>query len=179
VAPEYSVRVDSPALTSLAGSLPLSLYVASQHVDGGTEVGILRLILAFLRAFFGSRAALAAENLSLRQQLLVLQRSVKRPELRKRDRIFWSWLSRLTCIAFCRSISATITKPARICRWSGIPRLHEPCSHPRKARLWPRPTSAGCITAIRERPDLARGGIGGGAGVLYAQAMILPTSCYS
>jgi hypothetical protein len=46
-------------------------------------VGILRLILAFLRAFFGSRAALATENLSLRQQLIVQQRSVKRPELRK------------------------------------------------------------------------------------------------
>jgi hypothetical protein len=91
-------------------------------------VGILRLILAFLRAFFTRRAALAAENLMLRQQLLVLQRSVKRPELRKRDRIFWSWLSRLTCIAFWRSISGTITKPERIFRWTATRPTHDQSS---------------------------------------------------
>jgi putative transposase len=53
------------------------------------------MVLTFLKAFFASQAALAAENLALRQQLLVLQRSVRRPQLRKRDRIFWSWLSKL------------------------------------------------------------------------------------
>ena len=37
-------------------------------------MGILRMALAFLRAFFASRAALAAENVMLRQQLIVLQR---------------------------------------------------------------------------------------------------------
>ena len=58
-------------------------------------MGIIRAVLAFLRAFFGSRAAMAAENLALRQQLTVLRRSVERPKLRKRDRIFWSWLSRI------------------------------------------------------------------------------------
>ena len=41
------------------------------------------------------RAALAAENLELRQQLGVLQRSVKRPRLLRRDRVFLGWLSRL------------------------------------------------------------------------------------
>jgi len=51
--------------------------------------------LAFLRGLFASRASLVAENLAFRQQLLVLQRSVKRPKLRKCDRVFWSWLSRL------------------------------------------------------------------------------------
>jgi hypothetical protein len=39
------------------------------------------LILAFLRVLFGSRAALAAENLALRQQMIVLQRSVNRHDL--------------------------------------------------------------------------------------------------
>lgn len=58
-------------------------------------MGILRMIWALVRAFFVSRASLAAENIALRQQLLVLQRSVKRPKLRNRDRIFWSWLSML------------------------------------------------------------------------------------
>ena len=48
-------------------------------------MGILRLIVAFVRAFFVSRAALAAENIALRHQLAVLQRAVQRPQLRKRD----------------------------------------------------------------------------------------------
>ena len=58
-------------------------------------MSIVRVILAFLRVLFGSRASLAAENLALRQQLIVLQRSVKRPKVGKLDRIFWSCLSRL------------------------------------------------------------------------------------
>jgi putative transposase len=58
-------------------------------------MGIIRLVLAFFKVLFASRAALAAENLALRHQLAVLRRSVKRPKLRKRDRIFWSWLSRV------------------------------------------------------------------------------------
>ncbi|MBE3037639.1 MAG: hypothetical protein IMZ62_02335 [Chloroflexi bacterium] len=53
------------------------------------QIGIL------LRTLLANRAALAMENLTLRQQLAVLERSVKRPALRQRDRIFWAWLSRL------------------------------------------------------------------------------------
>ncbi len=44
-------------------------------------MGIFQAIVAFLRAFFVGRAVLAAENLALRRQLTVLQRSVKRPNL--------------------------------------------------------------------------------------------------
>ena len=51
-------------------------------------MGVLRLIWAFLRVLVRSRASLAAENLALRQQLLVLHRSVKRPKVRPSDRIF-------------------------------------------------------------------------------------------
>jgi len=58
-------------------------------------MGILWMILATRRGFFTSRAALVAENLALRQQLGVLQRSVRQPKLRMRDRIFWAWLLRL------------------------------------------------------------------------------------
>jgi hypothetical protein len=77
-------------------------------------MGILRMILAFLRVLFASRAVLAAENLSLRQQLLVLRRSVKRPQLRKRDRIFWSWLSRLW-IGWRSAL--LIIQPQTVLRW--------------------------------------------------------------
>jgi hypothetical protein len=48
-----------------------------------------------VRNLLAGRAALIAENFALRQQLAVLQRSVPRPKLRRRDRIFWVWLSRL------------------------------------------------------------------------------------
>ena len=50
-------------------------------------MGILRMILAFLRAFFAGRAALATENVMLRQQLIVVHRSVSRPKLRPMDRV--------------------------------------------------------------------------------------------
>ncbi len=58
-------------------------------------MGIVQSIFLFLRAFILGRAAAAFENLALRQQVAVFKRSVKRPKLRTRDRIFWVWLSRL------------------------------------------------------------------------------------
>ena len=54
-------------------------------------MGIVRLFLTFLKSFFAGRAVLTAENLALRPQLAVLQRSVPRPKLRTRDRVFWVW----------------------------------------------------------------------------------------
>jgi len=56
---------------------------------------VLRLFVVLLRACLLPHATLAAENLALRQQLIVLNCSVKRPKLRNRDRIFWILLSRL------------------------------------------------------------------------------------
>ncbi len=53
----------------------------------------LQVVTIFLRLLLQSRAALVAENLALRQQVAILQRSVKRPRLHWRDRIFWVWLS--------------------------------------------------------------------------------------
>ena len=47
----------------------------------------------FLRALSTGAAGVALENLALRHQLLVLQRSVGRPRLSRWDRIFWVWLS--------------------------------------------------------------------------------------
>ena len=77
-------------------------------------MGILRMLWAVLRAFLAPRACLAAENVALRQQLAVLQRSVKRPKLRKRDRIFWVWLSRVW--SGWRSALA-IVQPETVVRW--------------------------------------------------------------
>jgi hypothetical protein len=57
-------------------------------------VGITEAIYFLFRAFLTPRLMLAAENLALRQQVSVYKRSVKRPKLRPRDRIFWVLLSR-------------------------------------------------------------------------------------
>jgi hypothetical protein len=40
-------------------------------------------------------AYLTAENLALRQQLIVLKRNQKRPSPKKRDRVFWKVLSQV------------------------------------------------------------------------------------
>jgi putative transposase len=58
---------------------------------------IFWVLFSFLRSSLRSRAALHAEILALRHQLLVLKRSTRdrRLRLRAMDRIFWVWLSRL------------------------------------------------------------------------------------
>jgi len=71
-------------------------------------------VWAFVRALLGNSAAVALENVVLRHQLAVLQRSVPRPQLRRRDRIFWVWLSRLW--AGWRS-SLVIVQPATVLAW--------------------------------------------------------------
>jgi hypothetical protein len=51
-------------------------------------MGLRQALYLFLRAYVISRATLAAENLTLRQQLSVLEHTCKRPKLRPRDRLF-------------------------------------------------------------------------------------------
>jgi transposase InsO family protein len=77
-------------------------------------MGVGRTIFLFLRAYLIPRTAIAAENLALRQQLGVLQRSVRRPRLRQRDRIFWVWLSRVWSDW---QSSLMIVKPETVIRW--------------------------------------------------------------
>ena len=56
--------------------------------------GRLRTLFGAVAAIFRSRTTLQMENLALRHQLCVLERSVKRPKLTKADRLFWAELSR-------------------------------------------------------------------------------------
>ncbi len=75
-------------------------------------------MLLFLRlltvACFRYRASLAAENLALRHQLGVLARTATRPRLRRRDRIFCVWLSRIW--PDWRS-ALVIVKPETVITW--------------------------------------------------------------
>ncbi len=77
-------------------------------------MAVMRVFVALIRAFLQPRAAILAENLALRHQLGILQLSVKRPRLRKRDRILWVWLSRFW--ANWRSC-LIVVKPETVLRW--------------------------------------------------------------
>ncbi len=77
-------------------------------------MGWIQMIFVFLRSLLRSQAGLAAENLALRQQLAILEHKSKRPRLRTRDRIFWTWLSRL-CPNW-RSV-LLIVQPETVVRW--------------------------------------------------------------
>jgi putative transposase len=68
----------------------------------------------FLRALVSGSAVLALENLALRHQLLVLQRSVGRPRLSRWDRILWVWLSRVWT---SWQSSLVIVQPATVLAW--------------------------------------------------------------
>jgi putative transposase len=77
-------------------------------------VGVIKAIFLLIRAFLVSRLSLAAEILALRQQVPVYKHTVKRPKLRRRDRIFWVWLSRLW--PKWRSALA-IVQPQTVVKW--------------------------------------------------------------
>ena len=57
---------------------------------------------------------LALENLALRQQLAAMKRSIKRPQLRASDRIFWIILSRFW--SNWRQ-ALIVVKPETVVRW--------------------------------------------------------------
>ena len=56
---------------------------------------IFSALLLLVRCLTAPRIALAAEILALRQQIAVMNRNLKRPRLRRRDRFFWIILSKL------------------------------------------------------------------------------------
>jgi hypothetical protein len=61
-------------------------------------IDLLRNVAAVFARFFAPRAVVAAENLLLRQQLLVLRRSSPRPRIRRLDRWLIATLAtRLVC----------------------------------------------------------------------------------
>src|SRR5215471_31 len=75
----------------------------------------LRTLLTNLSSIFHSRAALQLENLALRHQIGVLQRSSgKRPILTLVDRLLWVWLSRIW--SGWRSALA-IVRPETVLAW--------------------------------------------------------------
>src|SRR5207245_2793401 len=87
----------------------------SPHPSRPGAVMILVLgVWAFVRALLGNSAAVSLENVVLRHQLAVLQRSVRRPRLRRRDRLLWVALSQLW--AGWRA-SLLMVQPATVLAW--------------------------------------------------------------
>ena len=75
---------------------------------------VLSALYQLLRSLLVPRLILVTENLALRQQLLVLHRSSNRPQLCRRDRLFWIGLSHLW--HEWRSI-LVIVKPETVVKW--------------------------------------------------------------
>ncbi len=76
--------------------------------------GMIWSLLCSLISAFKTRRSLGLENLALRQQLAVLQRSVKRPRLSNVDRGFWVLLRRFWT-DWARVL--IIVKPEAVVRW--------------------------------------------------------------
>ncbi len=75
----------------------------------------LTTLLATLSSIFRSRAALELENVALRHQIGVLQRSArKRPRLTPGDRLLWVWLSRIWSDW---RLALVIVKPETVVAW--------------------------------------------------------------
>jgi hypothetical protein len=76
---------------------------------------VLLVMVGALSSLFRARAAFQLENLALRHQIGVLQRSVKkRPRLTAADRILWAWL----CGIWSDWRSAlVIVKPETVIAW--------------------------------------------------------------
>jgi putative transposase len=75
---------------------------------------VVYAFLKMLGVLFRSQLSIRAENVALRHQLAIYQRTVKRPINRPEDRILWSWLSR--CWAGWREVLAFV-QPTTVIAW--------------------------------------------------------------
>jgi hypothetical protein len=76
--------------------------------------GMITLILMGLLRGVRTQRSLVFENLALRHQLAVLQRTARRPRLRTADRLLWVLLSRMWS-GWMDAIS--VVQPATVIRW--------------------------------------------------------------
>ena len=76
--------------------------------------GMITLILTGLLRVLRTRRSLVLENLALRHQLAVLQRTAPRPRLRTSDRLLWVLLSRLWS-GWTDAVS--VVQPETVIRW--------------------------------------------------------------
>lgn len=75
---------------------------------------LCRLIVDLFTALLKGKRDLILENLALRQQLAIQQRSIKTPKITNIDRIFWVWLSKIW--SYWKS-ALIIVKPETVVHW--------------------------------------------------------------
>jgi hypothetical protein len=80
----------------------------------------LLCLIASFRSLFRDRRELALENLALHQQLAILARAHPRGRLRKMDRLFWVWLSRMWK---SWQESLIVVKPDTVVRWLSVDKI--------------------------------------------------------
>ena len=71
-------------------------------------------VVVFLMGLFRTKSSIILENVALRQQITILQRSVKRPKIKNSDRLFWVFLQRYW--SGWRN-ALVLVKPATVIRW--------------------------------------------------------------
>jgi hypothetical protein len=91
-----------------------SLTTLSLHPIRSTIALMISTLFRTLLSVLATQCKLALENLALRQQIVVLQCSVKRPRLKKTDRVFWVLLSK---IWDDWANTLTLVKPDTVVRW--------------------------------------------------------------
>src|SRR3989454_405488 len=77
-------------------------------------ITLLLHVLRLLPFLCGGHRQLALENLALRHQLAVYERTATRPKLRNGDRLFWAWLSRVWT---SWRTALVIVTPDTVLRW--------------------------------------------------------------
>jgi len=93
---------------------PSALSTLNLCSGRSTMASMMAMIPEGLLLAFRTRHSLVLENLALRHQIVVLQRSSKRPRLKMRDRVFWVLLSRIWS-GWRDSLS--FVKPETVIRW--------------------------------------------------------------
>ena len=68
--------------------------IKNRHTSGLMLTAIVCLFRVTLLALAGSEQ-IALENLALRQQMAIFQRTVRRPKIRTMDRLFWICLRKM------------------------------------------------------------------------------------
>ena len=99
---------------------------------------LFRLAVAVVRVLVGSRSDIILENLTLRHQLAVYQRSHRRPVLYDRDRRFWSSVAH-RWPAWRQSL--VLVHPDTVVRWHRTAWRRSSTGKSRRRRPgWPRVT---------------------------------------
>ncbi len=73
-------------------SIELASITISYNVS---PMNLANHLLKLLVALCADRQALVLQNIALRQQVMVMQRSIKKAKLEDSDRVFWILLSRI------------------------------------------------------------------------------------